>query len=241
MEEVLVNETYIGIKIEWCIKIPPRCRRPEIRTRLVSKLRTVPKVQTIEKCCAGYKYNITNCIPICTKQCIHGKCTLPEQCECDKGYEGLSCSVGKKYIKCLLQRIIITLIIILAQVTHKCSSCQNNSICDPKLGVCQCAPGWYGKECEIPCSKGYYGKNCNETCIGTNICDHVTGKNECRDGYIGENCDIPCPVNTYGKNCTQNCKCKNDALCNHVSGELFYLYNYSYIQCSTFNVGTLEF
>ena len=61
----------------------------------------IPKWRPVQVCCKGYakSSNGTDCIPICSQRCYHGRCVAPDQCECEPGFGGTSCSkCKKKYI-----------------------------------------------------------------------------------------------------------------------------------------------
>ena len=61
----------------------------------------IPKWRPVQVCCKGYakSTNGTDCIPICSQTCYHGRCIAPDQCECEPGFGGTSCSKCK-YINC---------------------------------------------------------------------------------------------------------------------------------------------
>ena len=41
-------------------------------------------------------FNIT---AVCTQGCQHGDCVKPNVCNCEKGWEGATCSEGKFYFR----------------------------------------------------------------------------------------------------------------------------------------------
>ena len=57
----------------------------------------IPKWRPVQVCCKGYakSSNGTDCIPICSQRCYHGRCVAPDQCECEPGFGGTSCSKCK--------------------------------------------------------------------------------------------------------------------------------------------------
>ena len=61
-------------------------------------LQMIPKWRPVQVCCKGYakSTNGTDCIPICSQRCYHGRCVAPDQCECEPGFGGTSCSKCKK-------------------------------------------------------------------------------------------------------------------------------------------------
>lgn len=42
------------------------------------------------KCCQGYVRNKNRCVPVCSTPCENSKCTGPNFCTCNEGYERLS-------------------------------------------------------------------------------------------------------------------------------------------------------
>ena len=57
----------------------------------------IPKWRPVQVCCKGFakSTNGTDCIPICSQRCYHGRCVAPDQCECEPGFGGASCSKCK--------------------------------------------------------------------------------------------------------------------------------------------------
>ena len=94
----------------------------------------IPKWRPVQVCCKGFakSTNGTDCIPICSQRCYHGRCVAPDQCECEPGFGGTSCSKscppGKWGEDC----------------GNECP-CLNGAQCDPLSGDCTCTPGWHGK------------------------------------------------------------------------------------------------
>ena len=64
---------------------------------LFSIFQMIPKWRPVQVCCKGYakSTNGTDCIPICSQRCYHGRCVAPDQCECEPGFGGTSCSKCK--------------------------------------------------------------------------------------------------------------------------------------------------
>lgn len=133
------------------------------------------KYRLIEECCKGYTLNSSEneCLPVCSNECLHGKCIAPDTCQCETGYGGpkcdITCPTGFWDRDC-----------------QKRCLCQNNSTCDPFNGHCKCARGWKGITCEQQCPAGTYGQDCAEICRCENgNCDVVTGECQCNSGWTG--------------------------------------------------------
>lgn len=69
--------------------------------------------------------------------------------------------------------------------------CQNDGICDPVSGSCQCGLGWTGDMCDAPCPDGKFGPNCIHKCICQNgaSCDKISGCCQCPEGWYGQQCE----------------------------------------------------
>ena len=61
----------------------------------------IPKWRPVQVCCKGYasSLNGTNCLPLCSQHCRHGRCVAPDQCECEPGFGGAACSKCKNTIE----------------------------------------------------------------------------------------------------------------------------------------------
>lgn len=81
----------------WCLNIPPKCSKYKIEYRSEIKTISVPKKRPVEYCCEGYGLTSDGqlCIPICSQQCVHGKCESPDVCKCESGYGGIRCDISK--------------------------------------------------------------------------------------------------------------------------------------------------
>lgn len=93
-------------------------------------------------CGDGYMSDDNNfCNPICEKGCVYGKCVKPNECKCDFGYVGSTCS-----IEC---------------------NCNGNAECagPDKLDECgPCHNNTMGKNCES-CQKWFVKTSKNSECI----------------------------------------------------------------------------
>ncbi|CAG0898556.1 unnamed protein product [Darwinula stevensoni] len=127
--------------------------------------------------------------------------------------------------------------------THgmRCASaclCKNDAKCDHISGKCTCSPGWTGSinlcpKCEMTCSfsclvapylarKVHLGSDVhivafakmrrNATMSVGIALVLLAGPDQC-------NCESPCPTGSYGVSCASACHCKNDAICDHISGK----------------------
>lgn len=97
------------------------------------------------KCCKGYVRNKNKCNPVCTTPCENSKCTEPNLCTCNPGFERLS------NFRC---------------IPH-CDGCDNGFCIKP--GYCQCNTGYYHAEngsCLAECN------NCGGAgyCLEPNVC-----------------------------------------------------------------------
>ena len=68
----------------------------------------IPKWRPVQVCCKGFakSTNGTDCIPICSQRCYHGRCVAPDQCECEPGFGGTSCSKCKNIFKYIITKNI---------------------------------------------------------------------------------------------------------------------------------------
>lgn len=81
----------------WCLNMPPRCSKYKIMFKTVYKTQNLVRTRPVEDCCKGYtKSNSENhCIPVCSKDCLHGTCIAPDKCQCETGYGGPYCDICK--------------------------------------------------------------------------------------------------------------------------------------------------
>nr|XP_031535392.1 multiple epidermal growth factor-like domains protein 11 [Vicugna pacos] len=72
-----------------------KCTRHRIsyKTAYRRGLRTMYRRRS--QCCPGYYENGDFCIPLCTEECVHGRCVSPDTCHCEPGWGGPDCSSGK--------------------------------------------------------------------------------------------------------------------------------------------------
>ncbi|MEQ2274846.1 Multiple epidermal growth factor-like domains protein 11 [Xenotaenia resolanae] len=47
------------------------------------------------QCCPGFYETADLCVPLCTEECVHGRCISPDTCQCEPGWGGLDCSSGE--------------------------------------------------------------------------------------------------------------------------------------------------
>ncbi|XP_031811200.1 multiple epidermal growth factor-like domains protein 11 [Sarcophilus harrisii] len=72
-----------------------KCTRHRIsyKTAYRRGLRTMYRRRS--QCCPGYYENGDVCIPLCTEECVHGRCVSPDTCHCEPGWGGTDCSSGE--------------------------------------------------------------------------------------------------------------------------------------------------
>jgi hypothetical protein len=79
----------------WCLNFPPRCSKYKIKFKTVYKTQNLVKFRPVDECCKGYTRSNSEdrCIPVCSKDCVHGTCVAPDQCLCETGYGGPYCDI----------------------------------------------------------------------------------------------------------------------------------------------------
>ncbi|XP_055592870.1 fibrillin-2-like isoform X2 [Uranotaenia lowii] len=162
------------------------------------------------KCCKGYSRHKNKCNPVCATPCENSRCTAPNFCTCDTGFERLS------DFRC---------------IPH-CDGCDNGFCIKP--GYCQCNSGFYHAEngsCLIECNNcvggfctepnvcqcpvGYVlnelsgsSRSCEPVCLDgcpNGICVSP-GECKCNEGFIkgtGGNCLPERPSTTTPEPCEQ--------------------------------------
>ncbi|KAI8508916.1 hypothetical protein Bbelb_127640 [Branchiostoma belcheri] len=103
-----------------------------------------------------------------------------------------------------------------------CPVCQNGGVCDDATGVCVCAPGFRGVNCEKACPAGFFGPTCQSRCTFTNcreklICLPDPYGCSCAAGFKGLDCNQECDVGTFGPGCTLTCNCQSGG-CSSTTG-----------------------
>ncbi|XP_078666398.1 uncharacterized protein LOC144908562 isoform X4 [Branchiostoma floridae x Branchiostoma belcheri] len=184
-----------------------RCTRRRTMYRVQYESKWISQVQAVYRCCAGYVEVGSYCQAVCQPQCVHGICQSPNQCSCEAGWRGDTCSSAcdnSHYGPHCLQQCL----------------CFNNATCNPVDGSCACLPGHYGDHCEFFCPAGTYGESCRQTCQCQNgaTCDPVTGACSCSPGFTGPYCEQRCSPGFHGDQCAQECQCQNGATCHHIHG-----------------------
>uniref|UniRef100_A0A182MDZ8 EGF-like domain-containing protein n=1 Tax=Anopheles culicifacies TaxID=139723 RepID=A0A182MDZ8_9DIPT len=124
------------------------CSKTNVKTKV--EIKNGKRVTVIDQpCCKGYKRVKLRCIPICSLPCENAKCTAPDVCTCNAGYEKLSNH------RC---------------IPH-CSDC-DNGICT-RPGYCQCHTGYIRADngtCVAECN------NCaNGYCTLPDVCQCYDG------------------------------------------------------------------
>ncbi|CAH2274466.1 multiple epidermal growth factor-like domains 11 [Pelobates cultripes] len=69
-----------------------KCTRHRIsyKTAYRRGLRTMYRRRS--QCCPGYYESGDFCVPLCTEECVHGRCVSPDTCHCEPGWGGADCS-----------------------------------------------------------------------------------------------------------------------------------------------------
>uniref|UniRef100_A0A3P9KFR9 Multiple EGF like domains 11 n=1 Tax=Oryzias latipes TaxID=8090 RepID=A0A3P9KFR9_ORYLA len=185
-----------------------KCTRHRISYKTAYRRGVRTMYRRRSQCCPGFFESSDLCAPLCTEECVHGRCVSPETCQCEPGWGGLDCSSG-----CDSD-------LWGPHCSNRCQ-CLNSARCNPITGACVCTDGYQGWRCEETCDPGFYGKDCQQQCrcLNNATCHHGTGECVCAPGYSGAFCEDPCPPGKHGPRCEQRCPCQNGGLCHHVSGE----------------------
>uniref|UniRef100_A0A8C3RW96 Platelet endothelial aggregation receptor 1 n=1 Tax=Chelydra serpentina TaxID=8475 RepID=A0A8C3RW96_CHESE len=163
------------------------------------------------RCCQGYYENADVCVPSCTKECVHGRCVAPDQCQCEQGWRGADCSSmcdGRSWGP---------------HCENPCQ-CGDGGACDPLTGACVCSPGYKDPMCREECPIGKYGQDCGQPCDCANggRCFHINGACLCDAGFYGPRCEErACLDGLYGLACHLPCLCspQHSQSCHPISGE----------------------
>ena len=138
--------------------------------------------------------------PICTPTCQSstGTCISPNNCTCNSGYTGISCTIPL------------------------CPLCVHLESCS-QPDVCSCTTGWHGSLCDIPSCDGIMATN-NDVCKGHGVCVDVDNCT-CTTGYTGVECEIPSCFGISALNesvCNGNGECKKLDCCTCDVGDIEY-------------------
>ncbi|KXJ77512.1 hypothetical protein RP20_CCG007371 [Aedes albopictus] len=137
------------------------------------------------KCCKGYVRNKNKCNPVCTTPCENSKCTEPNFCTCNEGFERLS------NFRC---------------IPH-CEGCDNGFCIKP--GYCQCNTGFYHAEngsCLAECNNCGGGAG---YCLEPNVCLCWEGY-ELRTAGEERTCEPVCDDGCLNGACTGPNQCSCD-------------------------------
>ncbi|CAF92923.1 unnamed protein product [Tetraodon nigroviridis] len=185
-----------------------KCTKHRISYRTAYRRGVRTMYRRRSQCCPGFYESGNLCVPLCTEECVHGRCVSPDTCQCEPGWGGPDCSSGCEND------------LWGPHCSNKCQ-CRNGAKCNPITGACVCTEGFQGWRCEEPCDRGLFGRDCLQRCRCLNgaTCHHQTGQCACAPGYAGAFCEQPCPPGKHGPRCQQRCPCQNAGTCHHVSGE----------------------
>ncbi|XP_072041076.1 uncharacterized protein [Amphiura filiformis] len=116
--------------------------------------------------------------------------------------------------------------------TYNCSNCLNGGICDERSGVCVCAPGFIGNNCQTVLGSNRWGQDGSFACSRADGDDpHSTAcKNHlfclphpygcsCAAGFHGIDCDQSCKPGYFGAGCKLECHCAPGVSCLYDTGE----------------------
>ncbi|XP_073662090.1 platelet endothelial aggregation receptor 1 isoform X8 [Tursiops truncatus] len=134
---------------------------------------------------------------LCARECVHGRCVAPNQCQCVQDWRGDDCSSA-----CALG--------VWGPQCDKPCNCGNSSSCDPKSGACSCPSGLQPPHCFRPCSPGRYGPACQFSCQCHGApCDPQTGACLCPPERTGPSCEVSCSQDSVGFFCPSTPPCQN--------------------------------
>ncbi|XP_038055914.1 tyrosine-protein kinase receptor Tie-1-like [Patiria miniata] len=113
-----------------------------------------------------------------------------------------------------------------------CRRCYNGGICDDNTGICVCAPGFSGENCEQVHGRNVFGQTArhrcsngpttdphDDACRGRLFCLPDPYGCSCATGFEGLDCMQDCSEGTYGADCRQTCHCAHGDTCSKDTGE----------------------
>ncbi|KAF3688778.1 Multiple epidermal growth factor-like domains protein 11 [Channa argus] len=204
-----------------------KCTRHRISYKTAYRRGVRTMYRRRSQCCPGYFESGDLCVPLCTEECVHGRCVSPDTCQCEPGWGGLDCSSGceSDYWG--------------PHCSNRCQ-CQNGAKCNPITGACVCTDGYQGWRCEEPSVENaaplvVTGLSVNSA-APVRMEEHATTSLEIvlallAGRYVahaevgkqwrgkGSVCAQPCPLGKYGINCSKDCSCRNGGLCDHITGQ----------------------
>eukprot|EP00064_Thunnus_orientalis_P004205 superscaffoldBa00000375_g4216 len=74
-----------------------KCTRHRISYKTAYRRGVRTMYRRRSQCCPGYFESGDLCVPLCTEECVHGRCVSPDTCQCEPGWGGLDCSSGKPH------------------------------------------------------------------------------------------------------------------------------------------------
>ncbi|XP_010795002.1 multiple epidermal growth factor-like domains protein 11 [Notothenia coriiceps] len=69
-----------------------KCTRHRISYKTAYRRGVRTMYRRRSQCCPGYFESGDLCVPLCTEECVHGRCVSPDTCQCEPGWGGLDCS-----------------------------------------------------------------------------------------------------------------------------------------------------
>ncbi|XP_073662060.1 platelet endothelial aggregation receptor 1 isoform X3 [Tursiops truncatus] len=176
---------------------PHTCPRPTVVYRTVYRQVVKTEHRMRLQCCQGFYESSGACVPLCARECVHGRCVAPNQCQCVQDWRGDDCSSA-----CALG--------VWGPQCDKPCNCGNSSSCDPKSGACSCPSGLQPPHCFRPCSPGRYGPACQFSCQCHGApCDPQTGACLCPPERTGPSCEVSCSQDSVGFFCPSTPPCQN--------------------------------
>nr|XP_025035923.1 LOW QUALITY PROTEIN: platelet endothelial aggregation receptor 1 [Pelodiscus sinensis] len=176
------------------------------------------------RCCQGYYESTDICVPRCTKECVHGRCVAPDQCQCEQGWRGADCSSEcdarfwgprcKQPCQCGDGGTCDPRHYLLHPMP---TGGHNSGSCDPVSGRCHCAPGYTGERLQH-----------------SHSCHPMSGECTCQPGWAGLHCNETCPQGYYGANCQEPCLCLNGGTCDGTTGRCRCAPGYTGEHCSSY-------
>ncbi|XP_039766811.1 LOW QUALITY PROTEIN: platelet endothelial aggregation receptor 1 [Ornithorhynchus anatinus] len=183
------------------------CHQPTIvyRTAYRQAVRTAQRQRL--RCCQGYYESSGVCVPLCSRECVHGRCLSPERCQCEPGWRGVDCSSrcgASTWGPSCRQRC----------------DCGPEGTCDPQSGACSCPAGLRAPRCRLPCPPGTYGPACRWPAPASRGRPATPPPEPASapPGTAGPICEVSCANVTSEDSCPSTCPCQNGGVCQPGTG-----------------------